>query len=100
MRLALVESKMCLVHVLKRYRFHRDPGHQVSVLAIKEPKLIRIVYLQLDFTTDQVLISPKHVELRLEKRKEVDIPTIPQLKRTISRHTKNNKKKLTRQFTW
>ena len=51
-RLAILETKVCIAQVLKRYRFHVDPGHQV------------------EHSSDQILVSPKSVLLRLEERKE------------------------------
>ena len=51
-RLAVLEAKVCISQVLKRYRFHLEPGH-------------RVVH-----SSDQVLVSPKSVLLRLEERFE------------------------------
>ena len=81
-RLAILEAKLCIAQVLKRYRFHADPG---SVL---------------EQVSDQVLVSPKCAPLRLEKRKVVGKSTLQLLKKSTSQSNRSDTKRLKRQTTF
>ena len=85
-RLAILETKVCIAQVLKRYRFHLEPGHQVA------------------HSSDQVLVSPTSVLLRLEQRKEfVRTKKTTLFKRSHSRFNDrclDSKQRLRRQVTF
>ena len=57
-RLAMLEAKLCIAQVLRRYRFHPDPGKEIEHIS------------------DQVLITPKNAFLRLEERQTGNINLI------------------------
>lgn len=83
-RQAVLEAKLCIAHFLKRYRFHADPG------------------LELEHVSDQVLVSPKKVPLRLEKRKVAGRSMLRLLRKTTSSQIRisETRRKLKRQATF
>jgi cytochrome P450 len=80
MRLALVEAKMCIVQILKRYRFRMESD------------------VAMEYYSDQVLIAPKQLKLAMDERKEITAESYPTKKRTIS--SSRGGKRLMRQSTW
>lgn len=80
-RLAILEAKLCIAQVLRRYRFHVDPGRVI------------------EHFSDQVLVSPKNTPLRLEKRKATGRGAF-QLKKSTSHSIRSDTKRLKRQATF
>lgn len=83
-RQAVLEAKLCIAHVLKRYRFHTD------------------LAFELEHVSDQVLVSPKQVPLRLERRKVLGRSMLRLLRKTTSSSIRisDTKKRLRRQTTF
>ncbi|KAI1280327.1 Cytochrome P450 3A8 [Halotydeus destructor] len=73
MRLAIIEAKMTIASILKRYRFRIKPGTDVQ------------------YYSDQSLIAPKEMPLCMDARDDAVLP-----KKRINNRTK----RLVRQFTW
>jgi cytochrome P450 family 3 subfamily A len=79
-RLAILEAKLCIAQLLRRYRFHVEPGSR------------------LEHVSDQILVSPVRAPIRLEKRKVAGKSLL--LKKNSSHSIRSDSKRLKRKGSY